>query len=68
MVPLLRIPLTEDPHSGRAVKAPSLELIPYGYLAQPKYTGKNLGPASNDVTDFVDSPWEASHSLRSRWG
>ena len=38
-----------------------------GYLAQPRYSGEGLGPASIDVTDFVDSPWDASHSLRNRW-
>lgn len=28
----------------------------------------SLGPASSDPTDFVDSLWETSSSLRSRWG
>ena len=39
-----------------------------GYLAQPRYREEGLGPASSDMTDFVDSPWEASHSLRNGWG
>ena len=39
-----------------------------GYLAQPRYRREGLGPASSNVTDFVDSPWEASPSLRSRLG
>ena len=39
-----------------------------GYLAQPRYRDEGLGPASSNLTDFVDSPWEASPSLRSGWG
>ena len=30
--------------------------------------GEGFGPTSSDVTDFVDSPWEASPSLRNEWG
>lgn len=36
-----------------------------GYLPQPKYRGQGFGTASSDVSDFVESPWEASPSLRS---
>ena len=31
-------------------------------------TGEGYGPASSDVTDFVESPWEVSCPLRSGWG
>ena len=36
-----------------------------GYLAQPRYRWEDFGPT--DVSDFVDSPWEAISSLRRRW-
>ena len=35
------------------------------FLAQPRYRGEGLGTASSDVLVFVDSPGEASPSLRS---
>ena len=38
-----------------------------GYLDQPRYGGEDRGTASNDVTDFVDSQWEASPSPSSGW-
>lgn len=38
------------------------------FLAQPSYRGDGIGPDSDDVTDFVDPPWEASPSLGSGWG
>lgn len=38
-----------------------------GYLAQPRNKEEDLGAASRDVTDFVNSPWETSPSLRSGW-
>ena len=38
-----------------------------GNLVWPKYRGEDLGPASSDVTDFVDSSWKSSPSLRSGW-
>ena len=37
------------------------------YLAQPRYRGENLVLPQSNVLDFVDSPWEALTSLRSRW-
>ena len=39
-----------------------------GYLVQPRYRGEGLGPASGDVTEFVDSPQAASPSLGGEWG
>ena len=30
-----------------------------GYLTQPRYSGKGLGPASNNVLDLVDSLWQS---------
>lgn len=41
-----------------------------GYISQPRYRVEGLVSASSDITDFVDSPWEASHSLRvdGGWG
>ena len=38
-----------------------------GHFAQWGHRGEDLGPTSRDVTDFVDSPWEASRSLKSEW-
>ena len=34
-----------------------------GYIAQPRYREDGLGPASKDMTDFVDSLWETPHPL-----
>ena len=39
-----------------------------GYFAQPRYREDGLSPASRDMTDFVDSPWETSSSMRNEWG
>ena len=39
-----------------------------GYFAQPRYREESIGPASSDVTDFVDFSWETSPSLRNGWG
>lgn len=40
-----------------------------GYLAHLRYRGVGLGPASIDVTDFVDLPWEVFLSgWKVRWG
>lgn len=36
-----------------------------GYLSHLRYRGVGFGPASIDVTVFVDSPWEVF--LRSEW-
>lgn len=33
-------------------------------LMELRYRGEGLGLASSDVTDFTDSPWEASLTLR----
>lgn len=38
------------------------------YLAQPRNKGEGLGAASRNVTDFVNSPWETSPSLRREVG
>lgn len=35
-----------------------------GHLAQSRYSGEGIGPASNDVPDFIASPCEALPSLR----
>lgn len=35
-----------------------------GYLAQPMCRRDGLDPASSDVTDFVDSPWESLPPLK----
>ena len=37
-------------------------------LSQPRYMGEGLGQAPNDMTNFEDHSWEASHSLGSRNG
>ena len=39
-----------------------------GYLVEPRYKGESFGHASGDVTEFVDSPQEASPSLGGEWG
>lgn len=36
-------------------------------IYKTRYKSKGLGPASRDVTDIVDTPWEDSPSLRSGW-
>ena len=38
-----------------------------GFFAHPRYRREGLGPASSDVTDFVDYRYEASPSIRSGW-
>ena len=35
-----------------------------GYLAQPRYSGESLGPAANNVPDFVNSLWETLPSAQ----
>lgn len=37
-------------------------------FAQTRYGDEGLGPASSDIPDFADSPWQASPSLRNKWG
>lgn len=39
-----------------------------GILFQLRYTGENLGPATNDLTDFDYIPRKASPSLGIVWG
>lgn len=39
-----------------------------GSIAQPRYREDGLGPASRDMSDFVDSLWESSSSMRNEWG
>ena len=36
-------------------------------LAQSRYREEGLGPATNDMAGFLDSPWKALHSLRNGW-
>ena len=39
-----------------------------GYFAQSRYREDGLGPASRDLTDFVDSTLVTSSSLQNGWG